>query len=148
MIPSQANCNMADPREHVLWALAGSLVDPQGDSIITTEEKLRDISEILTKAGFRHHAELQQIKQIIPGNADGVHWLGVGSLQWVPMDTPETEVAEVAAEPQVDLDAMSAEQMIRLADDLKARGVIRAEDPPAVEGDLAQVGKVEVDDLP
>lgn len=135
---------MEDPREFALWALAGLLKDSRGDIMIVSEESLRDGSEILAQAGFRHHPELQTIKRATPPGADSVHWLGAGAFPWVSINAPEPEAAQSAA-PAPDLDAMSGEQLIQLAADLQARGVIRPPEESVVEGDLAQVRTIEVD---
>ncbi|MFF2026555.1 DUF2744 domain-containing protein [Streptomyces sp. NPDC058171] len=145
MIPTQATANMDDPREHVLWALVGALKDPYGNALITSEQALRDTSEVLTKAGFRHVPELQEIKQLIPEGVEGTHWLGTGVVEWVSIDAP-VPVVETSPAAEVDLDAMSAEDLIRLAKKLEDRGVIRPEDPPTVVGDMAQISRApEVD---
>lgn len=135
---------MDDPREFALWALAGLLKDSRGDIMIVSEESLRDGCEILAKAGFRHHPEFQTIKRATPAGADSVHWLGAGAFPWVSINTPEPEAAE-STTTDLDLDALSGEQLIKLAADLQARGVIRPPEESIVEGDLAQVRTIEVD---
>ncbi|MDV8066383.1 DUF2744 domain-containing protein [Rhodococcus sp. IEGM 1366] len=146
-IPTQATANMDDPEEHVLWALMGAITDPDGNTLLTTEECLRKASKILVDAGYRHVAELQTRKQIIPGGAESVHWLGVGAVEWVDMDAPDPEVAEMrtSAADDLDLDAESGAALIRLVARLQERGVIRAPEEAAPTEDVAQVRTIEVD---
>jgi len=146
-IPTQATANMDDPEEHVLWALMGAITTPEGDALITTEQCLRRASKIIVDAGFRHVAELQTRKQIIPGGAESVHWLGVGAVEWVDMDTPDPDVAEVrtSAADELDLDAESGAALIRLVERLQERGVIRPPEDSAPTEDVAQVRTIEVD---
>lgn len=144
-IPTQAAANMDDPEEHVLWALMGSITTPDGDTLITTEECLRKASKILVDAGFRHVAELQTRKQIIPGGMESVHWMGVGAVEWVDIDTPEPEVTPAPVSDAIDLDAMSGSDLIRLAERLQERGVIRPPEESVPTEDVAQVRTIEVD---
>ncbi|MCD2109351.1 DUF2744 domain-containing protein [Rhodococcus erythropolis] len=144
-IPTQATADMDDPEEHVLWALMGSITTPDGDALITTEECLRKTSRILTEAGFRHVPELQVRKQIIPGGMESVHWMGVGAVEWVDIDTPDPEVALAPVSDAIDLDAMSGSDLIRLAERLQERGVIRPPEEGAPTEDVAQVRTIEVD---
>lgn len=143
-IPTQATADMDDPEEHVLWALMGSITTPDGDALITTEECLRKASSILSRAGFRHHPELQEIKQIIPGGMESVHWMGVGAVEWVDIDTPDPEVAPAPVSDAIDLDAMSGSDLIRLAERLQERGVIRPPEESVPTEDVAQVRTIEV----
>lgn len=141
MIPIQSKCDMNNPRQHCIWGLIG--FKATGVPMITTEDALGDVSEQLYLAGFRHHPELQQIKVQTPPGAEGVHWLALGAVEWVDIDEPDPEpAADVTAEHDVDLDAMSAEKMIRLAADLKARGVIRDPEISAVD-DVATIGRAQ-----
>lgn len=146
-IPTQATANMDDPEEHVLWALMGAITTEDGSALITTEGCLRKASRILTEAGYRHVAELQTRKQIIPGGAESVHWMGVGAIEWVDMDTPDPEVAEArsSAADDLDLDAESGAALIRLVERLQERGVIRTPEESAPLEDVAQVRTIEVD---
>lgn len=143
-IPTQATADMEDPEEHALWVLMGALTTPDGDALITTEERLRKTSSIIVRAGYRHHPELQEIKQIIPGGAESVHWMGVGAVEWVDVDTPDPEVVSAPVADALDLDAMSGSDLIRLAERLQERGVIRPPDSAPTE-DVARVRTIEVD---
>ncbi|WP_032402494.1 phage gene 29 protein family protein [Rhodococcoides fascians] len=150
MIPTQASCDMDDPEEHVLWALPG-IEEMPGVPLLTPEPGLRSLSKQLVEAGFRHHPELQVKKAIIVGapDAPGVHWMGVGAIQWVDIDTPDPMEA-ASTEPVIvskeDFDKASAAQLIAIAEELERRGVVRpaAEVPPPVE-DGAIVGTYEPD---
>lgn len=144
-IPTQATADMDDPEEHVLWALMGSLTTPDGDALITTEECLRKASKIIVGAGFRHHPELQEIKQVIPGGMESVHWMGVGAVEWVDIDAPDPEVTPAPVSDAIDLDAMSGSDLIRLAERLQERGVIRPPEDSGPTEDVAQVRTIEVD---
>lgn len=140
MIPIQSKCDMDVPEEHCLWALVG--IESTGVPMLTSEVALRQLSAQLFAAGFRHHPELQEIKVQTPPGAEGVHWLALGAVRWVGID--EVDPGPVAG-PQgghgVDLDAKSAEDLIALADDLKARGVIRDPEPERVVEDVATIGR-------
>ncbi|OZE92121.1 DUF2744 domain-containing protein [Rhodococcus sp. 15-2388-1-1a] len=157
-IPLQAFCDPDDPEEAALWALLG-LEDGSGVPMIVPEVSLRKMSKNLIEyGGFRHHPELQTKKAIIVGapEAEGVHWMGVGMIEWVDIDHEEpvavVEAAVAAEEPILedsDLDQASAAQLIKLAEKLQERGVIRPpEAPTALDGyatDQAAVSSVEVD---
>lgn len=141
MIPIQSKCDMNDPEQHCLWALVG--IKSTGVPLLVDERALRELSAQLVAAGFRHHPELQQRKVATPPGAEGVHWLALGAVEWVDIDEPDPEpAAGPTAEHDVDLDAMSAEKMIRLAADLKARGVIRDPEIAAVD-DVATIGRAQ-----
>ncbi|MCZ9635164.1 phage gene 29 protein family protein [Rhodococcus sp. BH5] len=144
-IPTQVTANMDDPEEHALWVLMGAIMTPDGSALITAEECLRKASSIITRAGYRHHPELQEIKQIIPGGAESVHWMGVGAVEWVDIDTPDPDVRPAPVTDAIDLDAMSGSDLIRLAERLQERGVIRAPEDAGPSEDLAQVRTIEVD---
>ncbi|EOM77897.1 phage gene 29 protein family protein [Rhodococcus rhodnii] len=140
MIPIQATSNPDDPQEHALWALVG--IKSTGVPMLTAEAALRELSEQLWHAGFRHHPELQTRKVATPPGADGVHWLALGAVHWVDIDEPEPEASPVSTSPGVDLASMSAEQKIALADQLRAEGVIRAPEPQIID-DVATVGRLD-----
>ncbi|MBM4711097.1 phage gene 29 protein family protein [Prescottella equi] len=138
MIPIQSKCDMNDPEQHCLWALVG--IKSTGVPLLVDERALRELSAQLVAAGFRHHPELQERKVATPPGAEGVHWLALGAVEWVDIDEPEPELAPAGAGHGADLDAMSAEQLIALGADLKARGVIR-DSPPPEATDVATVGR-------
>lgn len=157
MIPLQEYCDPDDPEESALWACLG-IEDGSNVPMIAPEVSLRKLSRQLHDAGFRHHPQLQVKKAIVVGapEAEGVHWMGVGMIKWVDIDHEEPEAvveAAVAAEQPIleddDLDQASAAQLIKLAEKLQERGVIRPpEAPTALDGyaaDQAAVSSVEVD---
>ncbi|OZE89985.1 hypothetical protein CH298_13465 [Rhodococcoides fascians] len=138
MIPTQAYCDPDKPEEAALWAVVG-IEETPGVPMIVPESALRGLSKQLHDAGFRHHPELQTKKAIIVGapEQEGVSWMGVGEVKWVPIDhvdSPEV-LAAVAAEQQElliddDLDQASGAQLMALAQKLQERGVIRAPEAP------------------
>ena len=135
MIPMQGQCDPDDPEEFALWALVG-IEETPGVPMITTEPSLRSLSKQLADAGFRHHPDLQVKKAVILGapEVEGVHWMGVGQISWVDIDYRD-EIAEAAAEQaaqRVDLSGATPEQLIDVAAQLEARGVVRPPEPPPV----------------
>lgn len=79
-IPLQENANMADPEEHVLWALV-NIGGDIGAPLLLPEEIMRHWSKHLFECGFRHVPEEQRRWYEPPGD-DSSLWHGAGG-KWV-----------------------------------------------------------------
>lgn len=129
-IPLQPDCDMESPEEHVLWALI-NLPGPDGIApMLVPPEVLRQWSARLYAAGFRHHADKQEIRFDPP---PGDHnWLMGGAGQWVDVDAPAPESASL------DLDSLSQQDKVAIFEALKS-------ELPVDDGDVASVSEVEDD---
>lgn len=115
-IPLQSEMDPADPKEHALWALVG-LPGPGAQApLILPVEVMRQWSQHLYDAGFRHHPELQQIKYVPP--IGDVSWISGSAGRWAPIDE---ELPPELTAPSVD--HLSPEEkkvlLTRLRDELE-----------------------------
>lgn len=95
VLPRQATADMQDPAEFAAWVFAG-MPHMQGAPIAFPVWYLHELSKRLWEAGFRHHAELQTVKYVIPTvEADGPAVLASAG-RWVPVDTPDDEIPSLA----------------------------------------------------
>ena len=118
MIPiDQRKADMSDPDQHAAWAMS---VVPMGEgrpAMILPAPLLPGISRHLWDAGFRHHPELQTIRQ----ESDESVALAQAGVSWVPCDgAPESEGV-----PEVDLSDLSDEQAAAVAAALERREATR-----------------------
>lgn len=98
MIPiDQRKADMSAPGEHFAWALSSFPVMGDGTPMVLPVVSLPIVSEHLWRCGFRHHPELQEIRQVVDGNAP----LESAGVRWVAMDD------EDLVEPTIDLSNLS-----------------------------------------
>lgn len=130
--PGQSDCNMADPEEHFLWALAQI---PVGTEMMPIQlNTARNMSKHLHELGFRHHPKLQTKKKQMPIRGQQTH---LNSLaRWVPMNAEDLDPL-----PLPNVGAMTSEEREWVHQELKAVGHI--EDPPKDLGPLAKVTALE-----
>lgn len=94
-IPTQDNCDMANPGQHLLWALVnigGSI----GAPLLMPRKVMEQWSQHLYRCGFRHHPELQEIYYQPPGEDSSI-WQGVAG-SWVEAAAPGQRPAELAGD--------------------------------------------------
>lgn len=94
----QRKADMADPEQHFAWALASFPVMGDGTPMVLPVACLPIVSRFLWDCGFRHHPELQQVKQVLDPSAP----LQSAGVRWVPM-----EDEDVVPAPEVDLSNLS-----------------------------------------
>lgn len=104
-IPHQSECDMSDPRQHVIWALH-HLPNVGGVATVTHPSILGDWSEHIVKCGFVHESVLreladengyihvdqlpkQQIKHLRAVRGPRHHMNA--AAPWVPIDEKEPE---------------------------------------------------------
>lgn len=132
-MPQQAQCDMSNPEEHLLWGLAQIPVG--NNSMPIQPQTARNMSKHLYELGFRHHPQLQtkKLQSPIRGPQSSLN----GLARWVPIDTDEPEPI-----PLPDIKAMTAGEREWIHNELKAVGHIT---PPSPDlGPLAQVTTSEI----
>lgn len=82
-LPLQEQMNMADPEEHLLWALVGMAAEA-GAPLIVPTQILRGWSKHLYECGFRHHPEEQQRWYHPPKTGDSIMEAGLGEWSTTP----------------------------------------------------------------
>ncbi|WP_306365245.1 DUF2744 domain-containing protein [Nocardia sp. CC227C] len=117
--PTQNQCDMGDPAQHLLWALA-QVPMSRTQPMLLQESIARVMSKHLYECGFRHHPELQEKKLQLPHRGQQ-HMLN-GSARWVSID-------EVEPDPVVlpDMSAMTVHEQEHVINQLKQLG--RIEEP-------------------
>lgn len=105
-IPTQDNCRVDDPAEHVLWALVniGGMI---GAPLVMPKKVMEQWSKHLYRCGFRHHPELQEIFYEPPGE-DATIWDGVAG-RWVEAESVGVRPAELSVD--------KVEQLLAALDD-------------------------------
>ena len=98
MAIDQRKADMSDPEQHFAWALASFPVMADGTPMVLPVMCLPVVSRFLWECGFRHHPELQQVKQVVDPNAA----LQSAGVRWVPVEDEEKVPA-----PSVDLSNLS-----------------------------------------
>lgn len=114
MIPLQADCDMTNPEEHLLWALVALPGVESQAPMIVPPPLLRAWSAHLYRCGFRFDQRLQEIKYVPP--AGQTHWMAGSGGRWVGIDEPlpaEDTAPSIdhlsLAEKQVLLDRLTVE---------------------------------------
>lgn len=115
----QADCDMADPEQHFLWAL--SMIPVGGELMPIQQATARNMSKHLHDLGFRHHPKLQKSKLQTPVRGQQSHLNGLN--RWVPIDSEDPQPLALP-----DVKAMTAEEREWVTNELKAVGHI---EPPA-----------------
>ncbi|QIS16405.1 phage gene 29 protein family protein [Nocardia arthritidis] len=115
-LPTQRQCDMNDPEEHLLWGLAQIAMSPT-QPMLLQESIARTISKHLYECGFRHHPELQEKKLQAPHRGQQ-HMLN-GSARWVPIEDPEPDPVELP-----DVSAMTVHEQEFIINQLKELGRI------------------------
>ncbi|AZA08692.1 phage gene 29 protein family protein [Corynebacterium pseudopelargi] len=119
MIPvDQTKADMSDPEQHFGWAVAS--IPPVGynpdlPNIVFPLLYLPWLSQFLWDCGFRHHPELQVIRQRVDESAP----LRNAGVQWERI--PNGEAVATPQPTGVDLTTMSDEDAQALLEALKAR---------------------------
>lgn len=120
-IPYQSQCNMANPEEHFLWALAQIPVGPTNMMSVQLQT-VRLMSKHLHELGFRHHPGLQtkKLQPPIRGQKSSLNCLA----QWVPLDTKDPKPLA-----PIDVRGMTAAEREVVKNELEAVGHIKKPAP-------------------
>lgn len=94
----QSKADMGDPEQHVAWALSSFPVMGDGTPMVLPVLSLPFVSRHLWDCGFRHHPELQTIRQVVDTGAS----LASAGVRWVPVDDEGLVPA-----PEIDLSNLS-----------------------------------------
>lgn len=94
----QSKADMADPEQHFAWGLSSFPVMADGTPMVLPVMSLPLVSRHLWDCGFRHHPELQTIRQVFDANAAlvsaGVRWVSVDDEDLVP--APEVDLSNLS----------------------------------------------------
>lgn len=113
MIPvDQRKADMSDPQQFAAWALSSFPVRDDGTPLILPVVSLPLVSEHLYRCGFRHHPELQEIRQEVDERAGMLQ----AGITWVPCSGDEEESV-----PQIDLSNLTDAEADAVADALRRR---------------------------